>query len=91
MRVARSGSRPETAAASGERAGRIINRYKMANLLTSTIRDGHLGWALKAGAIKKAESSWMGPWDPDQRAGRAADGRRRGAIVPAAGLDRAAK
>jgi transposase len=52
-RVARPVGAPETAAAIGVRAGKIINRYKMAKHFTLTIRDGHLGWARKEEAIKK--------------------------------------
>ena len=55
VRVARSGSRPETAAEIGVRAGKIINHYQMANHFTLTIRDGHLGWARKEDAIKDEE------------------------------------
>ena len=55
VRVARSGSRPETAAEIGVRAGKIINHYKMAKHFTLTIRDGHLGWARKEDAIKNEE------------------------------------
>jgi transposase len=46
---------PETAAAIGVRAGRIINHYKMAKHFTLTIRDGYLGWARKQEAIKNEE------------------------------------
>jgi hypothetical protein len=53
--VAQSGSRPETAAEIGVRAGKIINHYKMAKHFTLTIRDGHLGWARKEDAIKNEE------------------------------------
>jgi transposase len=55
VQVARSGSRPEAAAAIGVRAGKIINHYKMAKHFTLTIRDGHLGWARKEDAIKNEE------------------------------------
>jgi transposase len=51
-RVARPAGAPETAAAIGVRAGKIINHYKMAKHFTLTIRDGHLGWARKEGAIQ---------------------------------------
>jgi transposase len=51
-RVARPTGVPETAAAIGVRAGKIINRYKMAKHFTLTIRDGHLGWVRKQGAIE---------------------------------------
>src|SRR5512147_2170997 len=51
-RVARQADPPETAAAIGVRAGKIINHYKMAQHFTLTIRDGHLGWARKEDAIK---------------------------------------
>ena len=54
-RVARPADRPETAAAIGVRAGKIINHYKMAKHFTLTIRDGYLGWARKEGAIKNEE------------------------------------
>jgi transposase len=53
--VARSVERPETAAAIGGRAGKIINHYKMAKHFTLTIRDGHLGWAREADAIANEE------------------------------------
>src|SRR5512147_517636 len=43
--VARQADPPETAAAIGVRAGKIINHYKVAKHFTLTIRDGHLGWA----------------------------------------------
>ncbi len=54
-RVARPAGPPETAAAIGVRAGKIINHYKMAKHFTLTIRDGHLGWARKEEAIEKEE------------------------------------
>ncbi len=50
--VARPAGPPETAAAIGVRAGKIINHYKMAKHFSLTIRDGHLGWARKEEAIK---------------------------------------
>ncbi|HSB88903.1 MAG TPA: IS1634 family transposase [Anaerolineales bacterium] len=50
--VARPAGPPETAAEIGVRAGKIINHYKMAKHFTLTIRDGYLGWARKADAIK---------------------------------------
>jgi transposase len=53
--VARSAARPETAAAIGVRAGKIINHYKMAKHFALTIRDGHLGWARKEDAIANEE------------------------------------
>jgi transposase len=53
--VARSASRPETAAAIGVRAGKIINHYKMAKHFVLTIRDGHLGWTRKEEAITNEE------------------------------------
>src|SRR3954470_14155224 len=53
--VARSVDRPETAAEIGVRAGKIINHYKMAKHFTLTIREGHLGWSRKQGAITKEE------------------------------------
>ena len=53
--VARPADPPETAAAIGVRAGKIINHYKMAKHFTLTIRDGHLGWARKDEAIRKEE------------------------------------
>jgi transposase len=53
--VARPACPPETAAAIGVRAGKIINHYKMAKHFTLTIRDGHLGWARKEDAIKNEE------------------------------------
>jgi len=53
--VARSAARPETAAAIGVRAGKIINHYKMAKHFILTIRDGHLGWARKEDAITNEE------------------------------------
>ncbi len=46
---------PETAAASGVRAGKVISHYKMAKHFTLTIRDGQLGWARKEDAIKNEE------------------------------------
>jgi transposase len=53
--VARPTDPPETAAAIGVRAGKIINHYKMAKHFTLTIQDGHLGWARKDEAIKNEE------------------------------------
>jgi transposase len=53
--VARASVRAETAAEVGVRAGKIINRYKVAKHFTLTIRDGHLGWARKRDAIAKEE------------------------------------
>jgi len=53
--VARPAGPPETAAAIGVRAGKIINHYKMAKHFTLTIRDGHLGWTRKDEAIRKEE------------------------------------
>ena len=53
--VARPADPPETAAAIGVRAGKIINRYKMAKHFTMTIHDGHLEWARKEDAIKNEE------------------------------------
>ena len=50
-RVTQPAGPPETAAAIGVRAGKIINHYKMAKHFTLTIRDGHLGWARKEDAI----------------------------------------
>jgi transposase len=55
VRVARSGSRPETAAEIGVRAGKSSTPSKMAKQFTLTIRDGHLGWARKEDAIKNEE------------------------------------
>src|SRR4029077_15505857 len=49
------GGRPETAAAIGVRAGKIINHYKMAKHFSLTIRDGSLVWARKEDAIQKEE------------------------------------
>jgi transposase len=54
-RVAQPAGSPETAAAIGVRAGKIINHYKMAKHFTLTIRDGYLGWARKDEAIKNEE------------------------------------
>lgn len=54
-RVAKSAKPPETAAEIGVRAGKVINHYKMAKHFTLTIRDGHLGWSRKQGAIAKEE------------------------------------
>ena len=54
-RVARRADPPETAAAIGVRAGKIINRYKIAKHFTLTIRDGHLGYARKQDAITNEE------------------------------------
>src|SRR5512135_488130 len=54
-RVARPAGPPETAAAIGVRAGKIINHYKMAKHFTLTIRDGHLGWSRKREAIDQEE------------------------------------
>ncbi|MBV8315343.1 MAG: IS1634 family transposase [Planctomycetaceae bacterium] len=53
--VARPAGPPETAAAIGVRAGKIINHYKMTKHFILTIRDGHLGWARKEDAIKNEE------------------------------------
>jgi transposase len=53
--VARPKGPPATAAAIGVRAGKIINRYKMAKHFDLAIRDGHLGWARKEEAIKNEE------------------------------------
>ncbi len=50
--VARPAGRPETAAAIGVRAGKIIGHYKMAKHFTLTIRDGHLAWARREDAIQ---------------------------------------
>ena len=77
---------PETAAEIGVRAGKIINHYKMAKHFTLTIRDGHLGWARKEEAIAERRAAGWDLCDPDQRADRAVDGRRRGAVVQAAGV-----
>ena len=84
--VARPAGQPETAAEIGVRAGKIINHYKMAKHFTLTIRDGHLGWARKEDRDPERRAAGWDLCDPDQRAGRAADGRRRGAVVQAAGL-----
>src|SRR5512143_2132269 len=54
-RVASPADQPETAAAIGVRAGKIINHYKVAKHFILTIRDGHLGWARKHDAITKEE------------------------------------
>jgi transposase len=54
-RVARRADPPETAAAIGVRAGKIINHYKMAKHFTLTIRDGHLGYARKQDTITNEE------------------------------------
>jgi transposase len=51
-RVAQPVGPPETAAAIGVRAGKIINHYKMAKHFTLTIRDGYLGWCRKEESIK---------------------------------------
>jgi transposase len=51
--VARPGSPPETAAEIGVRAGKVINKYKIAKHFILTIRDGHLEWARKEDAIQK--------------------------------------
>jgi transposase len=53
--VAKSADRPETAAAIGVRAGKIINHFKVAKHFTLTIRDGHLGWARKDDVITNEE------------------------------------
>ena len=53
--VARPAAQPETTAAIGVRAGKIINHYKMAKHFSLTIRDGHLAWARKEDAIQKEE------------------------------------
>jgi transposase len=53
--VAKSAKPPETAAEIGVRAGKIINRYKMAKHFTLTIRDGCLGWSRKQDAIANEE------------------------------------
>jgi Transposase DDE domain len=52
-RVSRPAGPPEAAAAIGVRAGKIINRYKVAKHFALTIHDGHLGWARKQEAIQK--------------------------------------
>jgi Transposase DDE domain len=54
-RVARRADPPETAAAIGVRAGKIINHDKMAKHFTLTIRDGHLGYARKQDTITNEE------------------------------------
>src|SRR5512142_1876597 len=54
-RVTRPTGPPETAAAIGVRAGKVINHYKMAKHFTMTIRDGHLGWSRKREAIDQEE------------------------------------
>jgi transposase len=51
--VARPGGPREAAAEIGVRAGRIINRYKVAKHFALTIRDGHLAWSRKAEAIEE--------------------------------------
>src|SRR3954467_13042783 len=53
--VAKSVKKPEPAAEIGVRAGKIINHYQMAKHFSLTIRDGHLGWSRKQGAITKEE------------------------------------
>jgi transposase len=53
--VTRSKGRREKAAQIGVRAGRIINRYKVAKHFILTIRDGYLGWSRNADAIQKEE------------------------------------
>jgi transposase len=53
--VARPADPPETTAAIGVRAGKIINHYKMAKHFTLTIRDGYLGWARKEAEITTEE------------------------------------
>ncbi len=53
--VARAAGRPETAAAIGVRAGKIINHYRMAKHFTLMIRDGSLEWARKQDEITKEE------------------------------------
>lgn len=55
--VAKSAKPPETAAEIGVRAGKVINHYKMAKHFILTIRDGHLGWSRKQGAITNGE--WL--------------------------------
>ncbi|HMB03412.1 MAG TPA: IS1634 family transposase [Isosphaeraceae bacterium] len=54
-RVRRASRPPETAAAIGVRAGKIINHYKVAKHFTLTIQDGFLGWARNEEAIQKEE------------------------------------
>src|SRR5512142_609194 len=54
-RVARPTGPPETAAAIGVRAGKVINHYTMAKHFTMTMRDGHLGWSRKREAIDQEE------------------------------------
>ena len=54
-RVARPAGPPETAAAIGVRAGKIITHFKRAKHFTPTIRAGHPGWARKEAAIRSEE------------------------------------
>jgi transposase len=54
--VTRPGGPSQTAAEIGVRAGKIINHYKVAKHFALTIRDGHLAWARKVGAIQEEES-----------------------------------
>jgi transposase len=51
--IARRTGPAETAAAIGVRAGKIIDHYKVAKHFALTIRDGHLGWTRKEGAIQR--------------------------------------
>jgi transposase len=53
--VKRAAAKPETAAAIGVRAGKIINHYKMAKHFTLTIRDGSLEYARKQDEITSEE------------------------------------
>jgi transposase len=54
-RVAPPEGPAETAAEIGVRAGKIINKYKMAKHFILTIREGHLSWARKEDSIQKEE------------------------------------
>lgn len=53
--VRRATAPPETAAAIGVRAGKIINHYKMAKHFKLTISDGHLEWSRKEKEIQNEE------------------------------------
>jgi transposase len=54
-RVAPPEGPAETAAEIGVRAGKIINKYKIAKHFILTIREGHLSWARQAESIQKEE------------------------------------
>jgi hypothetical protein len=51
--VAQPGGLPETKTESSGRAGKVINKYKIAKHFIVTIHDRYLGWTRKEAAIQK--------------------------------------